>query len=289
MLGKSKFNLAELLKSLQKPELTAKQKKAREMSGEEVMALDDDERREVLTEKLKASFGPINMVARSPQALAGRLAIRGITGAADAIGGKETVETAQDVLEELPEAADKAADKAAEYIEEVTPIRDAEEELLTQEEFKKMKPSDQMKQVRDILEGKGRKLDVNDFDPHKPSPASTPQTPPIPDNIGKELGRILTKKAEEQAKKKANKAAKEIAAKVAANWAQVAHTRLTGNQRYNDRRAEAIARGEVPEERRFRDIVAEQLVPGSRHASPEGGISTRLLAYGQRQRDKFKK
>jgi hypothetical protein len=285
MLGKSKFNLAELLKSLQKPELTAKQKKARDMSGEEVMDLDPKERRKVLKEKLKASFGPLNMVSRSPQALAGRLAIRGITGAADAIGGKETVETAQDVLEELPEAADTYG----EYIEEVTPIRNAEEELLTQKEFKEMKPSDQLKQVRDMLEGKGRKIDVNDFDPHKPSPASTPQTPPIPDNIGKVLGRKLAKEAEERAKKKANKAAKEVAAKVAENWARMAHTRLTGNQRYNDRQAEAIARGEVPQERRFRDIVAEQLVPGSRHASEEGGISSRMLAYGTSMRDRFKR
>lgn len=273
MLGKSKFNLAELLKSLQKPELTAKQKKARDMSGEEVMDLDPKERRKVLKEKLKGSFGPLNMVSRSPQALAGRLAIRGITGAADAIGGKETVETAQDVLEELPEAADTYG----EYVEEVTPIHNAEEELLTQEEFKKMKPEDQLKQVRDMLEGKGRKIDVNDFDPHKA----------IPDNIGRDLGNILAKKAKEEAKKKANEAAKEIAAKVAINAAQTGHARLTGNQRYNDRRAEAIARGEVPEERRFRDIVAEQIVPGSRHASPEGGLSSRMFMYGTKLRDRF--
>jgi hypothetical protein len=256
----TKARLEEAL-NLIRPKETEFQRQAQEMSFEELFALPPgEERSKIAKEKIRKGFAPLGLLARSPQALAGRLALRTLSGlpaAAEEAGVAEGVAE----VEALDSAAGESIETFEEFAREVGELSEAPPNIARAELKKKL-----------LQEAANRAGDV---------PAKS---------LGDELIKRKAAELSEEALKEMEKAAREkvgeqietIAVKGASELARAVINRSSGNQRFRDRKAEAEERGEAAPKRGLITQVTEQAVPGSRFASEEGGLSTRLIAFGTR-------
>lgn len=227
------------------------------MSTEEMNSLSPNARAAVMTDRLHKGFTPIgNVLGRSPQALAGRLAVRGATSVAETFANKD----------EIKEVADRGLEEYEEYIREIVDTVGTTEnpnpgETINGRNLMDGLPKDMVKRYQEINNGRPR--------------AATPVMEQASKKLTEELAKVAKKKAAEKAKEVIGSAV----AKGVTNLATNLHIRSAGNERYRNRRDEARAQEDGPEvQQRFRDILAEQFVPGSRFADEKGGLTYRMLA-----------
>ena len=240
---------------------------AKSLSSKDMNTLSPNAKAAVMTAKMQNSFGPItNVLGHSPAGLVKRMAARGLTGAAEALSGKDGVGEAIDAYDEyIREIAEKVEDIPKD-------AKDFPKDILGPE---------QQKRFEEILKA-GQKQAMETVVERK---------------FAGKVTEVLTEAAKAQRVEEAKDAVETAAAKGINNLAQALITRSTGNERFRDRRDEEEGRAAgdhslgfrgALREQRFRDIVSEQFIPGSQFARESGGLSLNMLPGSRTQKGAVK-
>jgi len=240
---------------------------AKSLSSKDMNTLSPNAKAAVMTAKMQNSFGPItNVLGHNPAGLVKRMAARGLTGAAEALSGKDGVGEAIDAYDEyIREIAEKVEDIPKD-------AKDFPKDILGPE---------QQKRFEEILKA-GQKQAMETVVERK---------------FAGKVTEVLTEAAKAQRVEEAKDAVETAAAKGINNLAQALITRSTGNERFRDRRDEEEGRAAgdhslgfrgALREQRFRDIVSEQFIPGSQFARESGGLSLNMLPGSRTQKGAVK-